>query len=365
MSTAPARIQTLTPKDLKGWPDNVATALLNLATRRNVRAKMLDGNHVWLQAPDGEGTLKVSRARPAEDTLKYLEKFCAEHLPPVVRDDRPAKADELAPLLKLNTKAERKAAREAAEAAALAQAAEAHAEATWHPYMGYNGRTRTSFETNGAGVFRCTVQGCGEVLVPGKNARSVLGPHASSHSRRGRTQGPRMPISPEANEMRREAGLPWSNIGKAMGLTDSAVRGWIARGYMPKEQAQALANVLRVTVGQLTGAEPWAPRGAIPGPRLAPEAEATPEAAPEAPQAAEAAPVLAELVGASAPTILARIASLAHQALGEPDLAAELTTVRAELAHTKAELAQTKKELGESNARLDLMREALAVVDAK
>jgi hypothetical protein len=161
--------------------------------------------------------------------------------------------------------------------------------------------------------------------------------------------------------MRREAGLPWSNIGKAMGLTDSAVRGWIARGYMPQEQAQPLANVLRVTVGQLTGAEPWAPAGAIPGPRLAPEAQA----APEAPQAAEAAPELAELATASMPTILARIASLAHQALGEPDLAAELVTVTAELGRTKAELAQTKKELGESNARLDLMREALAVVDDK
>lgn len=365
MSTAPARIQTLTPKDLRGWPDNIATALLNLATRRNVRAKMLDGNHVWLQAPDGEGTLKVSRARPAEDTIKYLEKFCAEHLPPVIRDDRPAKADELAPLLNLNSKAERKAAREAAEAEALAKAAEAHAEATWRPYMGYNGKTKTTFETNGAGVFRCTIKGCGEVLVPGENARSVLGPHASSHRRRGKPLGERVPVSPQAWDMRKATGLPWHKIGRAMGMTDSGVRAWMTRGTMPKEHAQPLANVLGVTVAQLTGAEPWVPRGAIPGPRLAPVAETAPEAAPQAPQAAEAAPELAELVGASAPTILARIASLAHQALGEPDLAAELTTVRAELAHTKAELAQTKKELGESNARLDLMREALAVVDAK
>lgn len=368
MSTAPVRLQTLTPKDLKGWPDTVTTALLNLTTRRGVRAKVLDGNHIWLNAPDGEGTLKVSKARKAEDTLKFLGKFCDDHVPPVVRDDRPAKADELAPLLNLNTKAERKAAREAAEAESLAHAAEAHAQATWRPYMGYNGKTKTSFETNGNGVFRCTVKGCGEVMAPGVEARRVLGPHASSHKRRGKPLGKRVPVSTQVPEMRKAAGLSWGNIGRGMGMTDSGVRAWVTRNAMPEDQAGRLASVLGVTVAQLTGAEPWAPTGAIPGPRPAPEAETapeTPQAAPVAELGAWPGPVPTDVATGVSRSYLARIASLAHQALGEPDLAAELTTVKAELARTKAELAQTKKELGESTARLDLMREALAVVDAK
>lgn len=368
MSTAPTRVQTLTPKDLRGWPDTVTTALLNLVTRRGVRAKVLDGNHVFLYAPDGEGTIKVSRSRKTEDTLKFLGKFCDEHLPPVVRDDRPAKADELAPLLKLNTKAQRQAAREAAEAEALAQAAEAHAQATWQPYMGYNGRTKTTFETNGNGVFRCTVEGCGEVMAPGKDARKVLGPHASSHRRRGRPLGKRVPVSPNVWEMRKATGLPWSNIGRAMGMTDSGVRAWVTRGAMPEAQAQPLANVLGVTVAQLTGAEPWTPRpGTIPGPRRAPEPEAAPET-PQAPPVAEldpypGGPVPTDVATGAGRSYLARIASLAHQALGEPDLAAELTTTTAELGRTKAELAQAKKELGEANAKLEILREALEVVD--
>lgn len=367
MSTAPVPTQALTPKDLKGWPDNVSTALLNMVNRRGVRARVKDGGHVLLYAPDGEGTLKVSRSRKPEDTMKYLGKFCDEHLPPVVRDDRPARDDELAPLLKLNTRAAREA-EAIREAKALAQAAQAHAEATWRPYMGYNGKTPTTFETNGKGVFRCTVEGCGEVLAPGPESRRVLGPHAAVHRRLANegkaAAGTTLPMSPQVGLMRKASGKTWKVVGASMGLSDAAIRGWIARGAMPEARGKRLADVLGVTLSQLTGSTPWEAPAVIPAPRRGgrrPQAASKPQAVPQAVPEAEVAPMLAQ--GADA--ILTRIAALAHQALGEPDLAAELTQVRAERNQARAEAAELRTKLDEANAKLDLMREALAVVDDK
>jgi hypothetical protein len=59
-------------KTLKAFPREVADIVLHLVKEHHVKALMLDGAHVLLRRTDDANTLKVSRSRPARDSIRYM-----------------------------------------------------------------------------------------------------------------------------------------------------------------------------------------------------------------------------------------------------------------------------------------------------
>jgi len=97
---------------LKTFDRRVTRFITDLANDYGVRVRVLDGSHVILYGLDGEGSLKVSASRQAEQSLGYLEKFTREHVAPSLTT---VKAEALAehfndPTKKRRTRATKKAA---------------------------------------------------------------------------------------------------------------------------------------------------------------------------------------------------------------------------------------------------------------
>jgi hypothetical protein len=67
-------VADVTRRDLKKFPRKVQDAVLATCEVEGVRARVLDGGHVLLLAPDGKTTLKVSASRSAQATLYYLKR---------------------------------------------------------------------------------------------------------------------------------------------------------------------------------------------------------------------------------------------------------------------------------------------------
>jgi hypothetical protein len=63
-------------RTMKVFPREVTDAVLEALKVPGIRAKMLDGGHVFLYGPNGS-TLKVSRSRPAKDSVNYVRGFVA------------------------------------------------------------------------------------------------------------------------------------------------------------------------------------------------------------------------------------------------------------------------------------------------
>lgn len=69
-----APVSTLTRRELRAFPRNVADVVLKLMKDHGVRARMLDGTHVFLYGPD-DSTIKVSRSRKPEVSVKIMNNW--------------------------------------------------------------------------------------------------------------------------------------------------------------------------------------------------------------------------------------------------------------------------------------------------
>lgn len=346
-------------KDLRAFPLSVSKAVQAIVNRRGVKYRIFkDGNHLHLYPPDRTARpFKLSAHRPEEANIRHLQEFVDKWLPPPPTDDRPAKPEELAPLMALNSKPPEQ--RPAPEA-----------ETVWRVHHRRTGEP-TTFETDGT-RYRCTEPGCPFMTaVPRK-----IGAHAANHksARLAKTDGrgkrrakpwtgnhpkEKTPLNAErVKELRKRSARGWQEIGREIGITGEGIRQWLVRGEAPSVWIEPFAKALGVTPELLTGSDPL-PNSLPPLPEPEPTPEPTPEPVePEpltAPEVEPSAPIPTNVATGIGREYLTEIARLAHAALGEPDAAAEL-------AATRAELERVRTELDEANARLDLLNEAWEAV---
>lgn len=352
------------PKDLRAFTRTISTAILALVNNRGVKYRIFkDGNHLFLYPPDRAARpCKISAHRSDEANIRYLNDFVDKYLGPVPTADRPAKPDELAPLLTLNTKPPEQ--RGAPDAETDAGEWRVHHRATGEP---------TTFETNGK-VWRCTAPGCSWTTTK----KLALGPHAGNHksvelnkdSRRakppakpwaGRHPSEKTPLDAErVRELRERSGKRWGDLGQEIGITPEGIRQWLKRGECASVWVEPFAKALGVTPDVLIGVDP------LPGDPLFEQPEPEPATAPEPEPLAEpepaTAPVPTDVATGVARDYLTEILRVARTALGETDLSAELAQARAKLAEKDAELKRVQTQLDEARARLELLREAWEAV---
>lgn len=70
------------PSLLKSFDKRVARMVGDLANQFGVRVRMIDGSHAMLYPLDSSRPFKIAAARPAEQTLDFLEKFAHNHVAP-------------------------------------------------------------------------------------------------------------------------------------------------------------------------------------------------------------------------------------------------------------------------------------------
>lgn len=347
-------------KDLRAFPRGVSTAIAALVNNRGVKYRIFkDGNHLVLYPPDRDARpFKVSAHRSEEANLRYLTEFVDKYLGPIPPDDRPAKPDELAPLLSLNTKPPEQ--RSAPDAETDDGPWRVHHRATGEP---------TTFETNGT-TWRCTAPGCSWTTTN----KLALGPHAGNHKSvelskgtpqrkprakpwTGRHVTDKTPLDgARVRELRERSGRTWGDLGRQLGITPEGIRQWITRGEVASVWVEPFAKALGVTPDVLTAFGPL-PKPVEPDPITVEDDMPEPEPAePETPPVEPAAPVPTGVATGVARDYLSEILRVAKTALGEADHSAELAELRAENAELRA-------ELDTANAKLDLMREAIRTVD--
>lgn len=357
MTTATVDAPGVKLKDLRAFPRGVSTAIAALVNNRGIKYRIFkDGNHLVLYPPDRDARpFKVSAHRSEEANLRYLTDFVDKYLGPVTPADRPAKPEELAPLLKLNTKPPEQ--RGAPEAETDAGEWRVHHRKTGEP---------TTFETNGE-TWRCTFPGC-----PWTTQKvGTIGAHAANHKSvalsrdRGLTKprakpwaGPhareKTPLDAErVRELRERSGLKWGDLGREIGITPEGIRQWLKRGECASVWVEPFAQALGVTPDVLIGSGPL-PNHLPPPEPVEPE----PEPEPAEPEPTTPAPVPTGVATGVARDYLSEILRVARTALGEHDHTAELAEARAKLAEKDAELTKVRAELDEANTRLDLLAEA-------
>lgn len=372
MTTATvSEVPGVKPKDLRAFNRTISTAIMALVNNRGIKYRIFkDGNHLVLYPPDRAARpCKISAHRSDEANIRYLEKFVDDYLGPITpEEDRPAKPEELAPLLTLNTKPPEQ--RGAPEAESDSGEWRVHHRKTGEP---------TTFETNGE-TWRCTAPGCPWTTTNVK----AIGAHAANHKSvalskdRGMTKprakpwaGPRVtektPLDDaRVRELRERSGKRWGDLGKELGITPEGIRQWLKRGECASVWVEPFAKALGVTPDVLIGSGP------VPNslPPVEPDPiEIEPEESPE-PEPAEqpeptTAPVPTDVATGVARDYLSEIMRVAMRALGEHDLSAELAEARAEVSSLRiklderdAELTKVRAELDEANTRLDLLAEA-------
>lgn len=375
MTTAVAEAPGVKPKDLRAFNRTISTAIMALVNNRGIKYRIFkDGNHLVLYPPDRTARpCKISAHRSDEANIRYLEKFVDDYLGPITpEEDRPAKPEELAPLLTLNTKPPEQRG-----------APDAETDGEWRVHHRATGEP-TTFETNGE-TWRCTFPGCPWTTTNVK----TIGAHAGNHKSvslakgtprakppakpwPGRHVGEKTPLDAErVRELRERSGLRWGDLGKMLGITPEGIRQWLKRGEVATQWVEPFALALGVTPEVLTGSDPL-PNSLPPLPRRKPvepdPIEIEPEEIePEEPPDLEPVPEPPTPVPSSVATgvgrdYLAEILRVARTALGETDHTAELAEARAKLDEKDAELVRVRTELDEARARLELLREAFEAV---
>ena len=367
MTVLTATRQALTPKELRGWPHTVQTALLTIVNNRGVKHRWIDSNHFLLYPPDGESRpVKFSKSRGETSLMRYLDLFVDNHLGryvPEPRDDRPANEKELSALTSLNT---------------TARKARDKAEEEWTPHIGSNGQP-TSFETNGR-VFRCTVAGCTSPILAKATA---LGAHAVQHAKR--TEQPKIE-TPLLSQIRKARGLTQQQVADHFDITSTGYSFWEKKGWVKPDDAPKLAKVLGVPENVLMGSvmpalERFPDAGrALPATQPEPVAAKAPRALhavetiplPEPAEAEASQEAQRADLGASQPEpeqsghdstadarsavlrSLVEISDIAARELGRENIAGDLLAAR-------QRITDLERELAERDATLDLMREALGL----
>jgi hypothetical protein len=358
------------PKDLRAFSRGVSTAIMALVNNRGVKYRIFkDGNHLVLYPPDRDARpCKISAHRSDEGNFRYLNEFVDKYLGPIPPDDRPAKREELAPLLTLNTKPpdprkspEDEPGKRTDDDGTVWRI---HRRATGEP---------TTFETDGE-RYRCTQ--CGEIV-----RLRVIGVHAGTHAnkaaadavkaaRRGEP-GVKVPLSEErVQALRQRAGLSWTDLGRLLGLSSAGVRMWTKRGEVAHVWVEPLAKALGVSVETLTGRGPLPPVTEPPA-DPAPVTEPTPEPVPEpTPEPISGAAEPEPTTESRAPARVADKPVEGRVMPGNPRRDADafreiIRTAIAALgdADPYTEIARLRRELDDEKAKLALLRETLRTLD--